>query len=31
MCLIIQEILFQDQVIKPYKSIQDSRSESACH
>ena len=24
MCLILQETLFQDQVLKPYKSVQDS-------
>ena len=31
MCLILQETLFQDQVLKPCKSVQDSSLKSACH
>ena len=31
MYLILQETLFQDQVLKPCKSIQDSSLKSACH
>ena len=27
MCLILQEIRFQDQVLKPYKSVQETSEE----
>ena len=31
MCLILQETLFQDQVLKACKSVQDSSLKSVCH
>ena len=31
MCLILQETVFQDQVLKPYESVQETSWRSVCH
>ena len=31
MCLILQETVFRDQVLKPYESVQETSWRSACH